>query len=328
MSTPKNDILQGTLTLLVLKTLASNKRMHGYAITTHVQRVSADLLRVEEGSLYPALHRMEQHGWLRSEWGITEKNREARFYSLTAKGRKQLARRRRELGPLHRGCRPGASLRLTRAEEERHVMASPSEERGPVPERIRRTSSVRSRSTSPSAPTNCGQKASPTTRRIVGHDCSLATRSCTASGPGTSMSPAGSMRLCATSAMPFARSVTLPASRLIVVLTLALGIGANTAVFSAIDAILLRPLPFPDGDRLVRILQKNSTATETPVAPVRLEDWNRLNSTFEGITGFYTEDVSETSADLPERITARVCRAALRRGLGDGTGTRTRLHRG
>ena len=91
MGTSKNDILQGTLTLLVLKTRASSRRMHGYAITTHVQRVSADLLRVEEGSLYPALHRMEQQGWLKSEWGVTEKNREARFYSLTAKGRRQLA---------------------------------------------------------------------------------------------------------------------------------------------------------------------------------------------------------------------------------------------
>ena len=87
----KNDVLQGTLALLVLKTLASNPRMHGYAITTHIQQVSADLLRVEEGSLYPALHRMEQQGWLRSEWGLTEKNREARFYAITAKGRKQLA---------------------------------------------------------------------------------------------------------------------------------------------------------------------------------------------------------------------------------------------
>jgi transcriptional regulator len=87
----KNDILQGTLALLVLRTLASNRRMHGYAITTHIQRTSADLLRVEEGSLYPALHRMEQHGWLRSEWGITEKNREARFYAITSAGRRQLA---------------------------------------------------------------------------------------------------------------------------------------------------------------------------------------------------------------------------------------------
>ena len=87
----KNDILQGTLGLLVLKTLASHRRMHGYAITSHLQRVSDDLLRVEEGSLYPALHRMEQQGWLRSEWGVTDTNREARFYSITARGRRQLA---------------------------------------------------------------------------------------------------------------------------------------------------------------------------------------------------------------------------------------------
>ena len=90
MSKPKNDILQGTLALLVLKTIAAQGRMHGYAITAHIQRVSADLLRVEEGSLYPALHRMAQDGWLRAEWGTTEKNRQARFYTITAAGRKQL----------------------------------------------------------------------------------------------------------------------------------------------------------------------------------------------------------------------------------------------
>jgi transcriptional regulator len=87
---PKNDILQGTLGLLVLKTVAAGGRMHGYAITAHIQRVSADLLRVEEGSLYPALHRMAEEGWLKAEWGQTEKNREARFYTITKTGRKQL----------------------------------------------------------------------------------------------------------------------------------------------------------------------------------------------------------------------------------------------
>src|SRR5689334_24218182 len=91
MGARRNDILQGTLVLLVLRTLASGRKMHGYAITSHIQRVSDQLLRVEEGSLYPALHRMEQDGWVRAEWGRTEKNREARFYSLTAKGRRQLA---------------------------------------------------------------------------------------------------------------------------------------------------------------------------------------------------------------------------------------------
>ena len=91
MPRQKNDILQGTLALLVLKTLAAQGPMHGYAITSHIQRVSAELLRVEEGSLYPALHRMTHDGWLRAEWGTSEKNREAKFYSITAAGRKQLA---------------------------------------------------------------------------------------------------------------------------------------------------------------------------------------------------------------------------------------------
>lgn len=91
MPRPRNDVLQGTLALLVLKALAAQGRMHGYAITAHIQRVSADLLRVEEGSLYPALHRMDQDGWLTSAWGKTETNREARFYTITAAGRKQLA---------------------------------------------------------------------------------------------------------------------------------------------------------------------------------------------------------------------------------------------
>src|SRR3954468_23102136 len=91
MPKSKNDILQGTLVLLVLKTLSAQGPMHGYAITAHIQRVSAELLRVEEGSLYPALHRMSQDGWLRAEWGVTEKNREARFYSITPAGERQLA---------------------------------------------------------------------------------------------------------------------------------------------------------------------------------------------------------------------------------------------
>lgn len=90
MSRQRNDILQGTLALLVLRTLAHHGRLHGYAITSHIQSASQDLLRVEEGSLYPALHRMEQDGWVKAEWGLTEKNRQARLYSLTAAGRRQL----------------------------------------------------------------------------------------------------------------------------------------------------------------------------------------------------------------------------------------------
>ena len=91
MAKPTNDRLQGTLNLLVLKSLASRGPMHGYGITLHVQTVSNDALRVEEGSLYPALHRMEQAGWIKAEWGASENNRRARYYTITPRGRQHLA---------------------------------------------------------------------------------------------------------------------------------------------------------------------------------------------------------------------------------------------
>ena len=87
---PKPDSLQGSLDLLVLKTLSRQPRMHGYAIMTAIQARSGEVLRVEEGSIYPALHRMEEAGWIRAEWITKENNRRSRLYELTAQGRKQL----------------------------------------------------------------------------------------------------------------------------------------------------------------------------------------------------------------------------------------------
>jgi PadR family transcriptional regulator, regulatory protein PadR len=86
----KSDLLQGTLDLLVLRTLALGP-MHGWGISLRLQQVSDDVLRVNQGSLYPALHRLEVRGWIASEIGASENNRRARFYTLTAKGRKELA---------------------------------------------------------------------------------------------------------------------------------------------------------------------------------------------------------------------------------------------
>ena len=85
----RND-LQGSLDLLVLKTLAQRSKLHGYGIVQHIQIASEELLQVEEGSIYPALHRMEQSGWIASEWAMTETNRKAKYYRLTVAGRKQL----------------------------------------------------------------------------------------------------------------------------------------------------------------------------------------------------------------------------------------------
>jgi PadR family transcriptional regulator PadR len=87
----RKDQLQGTLDLLVLRTLSTGGRMHGYAITERVQQVSREILRIEAGSLYPALHRMEEAGWVTSEWAVSDNNRRARFYGLTGKGRRRLA---------------------------------------------------------------------------------------------------------------------------------------------------------------------------------------------------------------------------------------------
>lgn len=88
----KQDQLTGTLDLLILKTLAQLGSMHGYGIVLHIQQHSDDLLRVEEGSLYPALHRIEETGWITSEWRTSRTNRRAKYYKLTPAGRKQLAR--------------------------------------------------------------------------------------------------------------------------------------------------------------------------------------------------------------------------------------------
>lgn len=86
----RKDQLLGTLDLLVLRTLSTGGAMHGYAVSERIEQVSREVLRVEAGSLYPALHRMEEAGWVRSTWDVSENNRRARFYSITAAGRRRL----------------------------------------------------------------------------------------------------------------------------------------------------------------------------------------------------------------------------------------------
>jgi PadR family transcriptional regulator, regulatory protein PadR len=85
----RNEVVQGTLDMLILKTLAAGP-MHGYAIARRIQQASREALTVEEGSLYPALHRMERRGWIAAEWGLSEANRRAKYYALTASGRAQV----------------------------------------------------------------------------------------------------------------------------------------------------------------------------------------------------------------------------------------------
>jgi PadR family transcriptional regulator PadR len=86
----RTDVLQGTLDLMILKTLESMKALHGYGIARRIEQVTGDVLIVNQGTIYPALLRMEQRGWIKAEWGVSETNRRARFYSLSKLGRKQI----------------------------------------------------------------------------------------------------------------------------------------------------------------------------------------------------------------------------------------------
>jgi len=90
MRSPKSEVLQGTLDLLVLKTLDSMGPMHGFGIALRIQHISEDLLQLNQGTLYPALLRLVQRGWIASKWGVSDNNRKAKFYSLTRAGRRQL----------------------------------------------------------------------------------------------------------------------------------------------------------------------------------------------------------------------------------------------
>jgi transcriptional regulator len=90
LAKPQTDLLQGTLDLLILRVLAT-QAMHGWGISQRIQQISEDVLRVNQGSLYPALHRLEQQGWIAAEWGVSDNNRQARFYRLTREGRRRLA---------------------------------------------------------------------------------------------------------------------------------------------------------------------------------------------------------------------------------------------
>ena len=99
MASGKRDLLPGTLDMLILKTLSVSP-MHGYGIAQHIKRLSRDVLQVEEGSLYPALQRLRQRGWLNAEWRQTPNNQRARYYTITAKGREQLGQEEAGFGEL------------------------------------------------------------------------------------------------------------------------------------------------------------------------------------------------------------------------------------
>ena len=110
MNKDKTDLLQGTLDMLILKSLQLEP-MHGFGISVRIRQMSDEVLQVEQGSLYPALYRLEDQGWIKSEWGVSDNNRKAKFYFLTASGRRQLESRNRQLGEAFGRDQPRAEQR-------------------------------------------------------------------------------------------------------------------------------------------------------------------------------------------------------------------------
>ena len=119
---PVPDLLPGTLDLLILRTLQTTS-LHGWAISERIQQISEDVLQIDQGSLYPALHRLEHHGWIKAEWAVSELGRRAKYYQLTPAGRRQLAVGGERMGPHGFGHRPcdeaGVSARLSRGSAQK-----------------------------------------------------------------------------------------------------------------------------------------------------------------------------------------------------------------
>ena len=121
MPIEKSDLLQGTLDMLILKIVALGP-VHGYGISLRIRQISKDVLQVQQGSLYPALHRLEKRGWLEAEWGTSEKGREAKFYKLSSKGQRHLESERSKLEPPFRRRRQHSSDRASKIGAS-HVLA-------------------------------------------------------------------------------------------------------------------------------------------------------------------------------------------------------------
>ena len=301
--TTKADVWQGTLALMVLKTLHTMGPQHGYGIARRIERTSAHQLVVNYGTLYPALLKLEQEGYIRSDWGVSENNRKAKFYALTRAGRKQLAREAREweqtTAILARFLTPneGSVVRRLRAAGWRlaELFARGRRERELAAElhahlQHHIDDNVRAGMTAAEAQRHAvlslggveqTKEAYRDRRGFLAVDTAL--------------------RDLQYAARVLRRN---PGFAAVGVLTLALGIGANTAIFSIVNAVLLRPLPFPDASRLVQIFatDTSSSSRHDVVSYPDYEDWRAGARAFERMSAFVTRTLLMSDGQAAELL--------------------------
>ena len=313
----KSDLLQGTLDLLVLKTLAAGP-MHGWGISLRIQQVSGDVLQVNQGSLYPALHRLEQQGLIEAEWGNSENNRQAKFYQLTKSGRKQLAEETRNWERLADAV---ASV-LAHERPTKETRSCSAESRPALDSLFRRNRLERE------LDTELRFHIDMLTEQQV--RAGMAPAEARRQALGVRVRRAGERRRAGyvdvTARRNLAQDVRYglrnlrrnPGFALVVILTMALGIGANTAIFSVVNGVLLQPLPYRDGDRLVVLRQQQPLAALDDIGfSVReIEDYRTRSHSLDGIAEFHNMWFILLGRDEPERLATGVVSANFFNALG------------
>ena len=297
MSPLKTDLPYGTLDLLILKTLDTMGAMHGYSIARRIEQVSESLMRLSQGSVYPALIRLEQAGWIRTEWGVSETNRKVKFYALTKAGARQLRVEVEQLGKSHgaRGQVSGGQtvtfrslvqrlLALTRTRRLDRELDDEVRAHLELAERDARAAGLSPEEARRAARRNFGgleqMKETHRDERSVRWLDTL-----------TKDVRYGLLML-----------VRDPGFAVVAISVMAIGIGANTAMFSLVDAVLLKPLPFANPDRIVRVMEAPTPTSRNGIATLNFVDWKRLSTSFEALSATRGLSVALTGQGEPARL--------------------------
>ena len=316
------EVLQGTLDLMVLRTLAAMGPQHGLGLAKRILQVSEGLLDLNQGTLYPALLRLEQRRWITSRWGVSDNNRKAKFYELTARGRRQIREETEELG-----TDGGSNGQVSRQAGGRAVIW------GRVIDVFRRRR-LDTDLDSQLAYHLDALEAEARAQGLSPDDARAAARRAMGGLTQTQDAYRDQLRIPIVDAIRqdvrygcrvLARN---PGFSVVAVAILAIGITSATTIFSFVDAVLLKPLPYENGDRIVRILERRPDgATSWFSAPAFL-DWRANNTVFEKMAAQQQGTRHAHQCSGHGGAPCRACHGGLLQSVRHQSGPRTNVCRG